>query len=180
MQCSRLFLVVTLLAACGSSSSKSHADGPGPEDAKVFMDAPPVTGLQGLGQKCGMGLPACPANAPDCIGLGLPGGMSSTTFCTPHCDDNATAKTNAQGQFPQMSSGYNPAPDPTKCSAAYTGTVGTPACGVMLSYTPMDNPPKANKTYTGISLGCAIVCGMGNTCPTGLTCNTTVMACFPS
>jgi hypothetical protein len=44
----------------------------------------------------------------------------------------------------------------------------------------MDNPLQANKLYTGIALGCVILCGAGNTCPTGLTCNASVGLCFPN
>jgi hypothetical protein len=176
MRFSRLVFVCALVA-CGNSKSNNGVDAPKQfEDAKVFMDAPP--GLMGLGQKCGMGLPACPANAPDCIGLALGNGMNSTQFCTPACDMNATAKTNATGQFP--ANGFTPPPSNMACSSAFTGTAGTPLCGVLLAYTPMDTPPKPNKTYTGISLGCVVACGMGNACPTSMTCNTTVMLCFPS
>jgi hypothetical protein len=178
MQRSLLSLAVAVLVACGGSSSKNPDAST--HDSKVFQDSPASTGLMGLGQKCGTGLPACPTNAPSCVGIALPGGGASTQYCTPHCDDNATAKTDATGNFPNSASGFTPAPDPSKCGAAFTGTAGTPACGLFLTYTPMDNPPKPNKTYTGISLGCLVVCGTGNACPTGTTCNTTLMFCFPN
>jgi hypothetical protein len=175
-----MFVALVMMAACGGSSSSKNPDA-SHHDSKTFQDSPAASGLMGLGQKCGTGQPACPANAPDCIALALPGGATSTSYCTPHCDDNATAKTDASGNFPNMAAGYTPAPDPTKCGAAYTGgSVGQPACGLLLGWTPMDNPPKANKTYTGISVGCVVECGTGNACPTGTTCNTGIMVCLPN
>lgn len=141
---------------------------------KVFMDAPPGQGLTGLGQKCDQASP-CPTGM-DCIALGLASG-SSPTFCTPHCLDDGTATTNAMSQFPN--NGFTPAPDPAKCTAAYSGgAVGMPACGVILAYTPMDNPLMANKQYTMIDLGCVVLCSTGNMCPAGTTATTAGSNCF--
>jgi hypothetical protein len=173
-----LLSVVVVLAACGGSSSKNPDAAT--HDSKTFQDAPAGT-LVGLGQKCTT--PSqCPANAPDCVGIALSGGTASTQWCTPHCDDAAAAKTDASGNFPNSAGGYTPAPDPSKCGAAYTGgTVGQPACGLLLGWTPMDNPPKPNKNYTGISIGCVVACGTGNACPTGMTCNTSAgNLCLPN
>ncbi|HEY5922483.1 MAG TPA: hypothetical protein VIV11_12465 [Kofleriaceae bacterium] len=160
----------------GNPDAKVFMDAP-----KVFMDAPPGTGLMGLGQKCGSGQPACPSNAPDCIALGIGGGMASTSYCTPHCLDDGTGMTGSNGQF--SSTAFTPAPDPTKCTGAYTGgSVGMPACGVLLAYTPMDNPLVANKNYTMIDLGCVVLCSTGMGCPTGTTAQMvqTTCFCFPS
>jgi hypothetical protein len=65
----------------------------------------------------------------------------------------------------------SPAPSTTACPAAYSGgSAGTALCGLILSYTPMDNPMVANKMYTGINLGCVVGCGSGGTCPASMTC----------
>ena len=152
-----------------------HPDAPGGGGS----DAPgSASGLMGLGEKCGSGLPACPANAPDCIALGLGGSAVSTSYCTPHCLDNGSGTTNGSGELTTTT----PPPSDAACSAAYTGgSAGMPACGVILSTTPMDNPLKKNTTYTGISLGCVVACGSAAPqCPTGMTCNTTVGLCFPN
>jgi len=168
---SRLFVLLFTsfaLAACsggkgGNNGADGGADGPPPADAPA--------GLTGLGQKCGTGLPACPANAPECFGL-VQGG---TAYCSPDCLVDATGKTNAQGQIPQSGAGsLTPPPDNAKCTAGYTGTVGMPLCAIILSTTPMDNPLKPNTNYTAIKMGCAIVCGTGATCPPGMTCNTSI------
>jgi len=71
-----------------------------------------------------------------------------------------------------------PAPNQGACTAAFTASVGTPACALLLGgYQPADNPMMANKAYTMITIECAISCGTGNTCPTGLTCQ--MGGCFP-
>ncbi|HEX5058853.1 MAG TPA: hypothetical protein VFV99_05805 [Kofleriaceae bacterium] len=165
--------------ACGGDDGGGGNGNPDAKvfmDSKVFMDAPGGGGgLTGLGQKCGSGQPACPTNAPDCIALGLGGGSASTSYCTPHCLEDGSGTTNAQGQLTTTT----PAPDNAKCSAVYTGgSVGMPACGVILATTPMDNPLKANTSYTMIDLGCVIVCGTGMMCPTGTTATTAGSTCF--
>ncbi len=162
-----LFIALTA-SACGGEGGSS-----GP-DATVFMDAPPPTGLTGLGQKC---VPAmmgadCPTNANTCVSVSAGG----AGFCTPLCVTNGSGMTNAQGQFTSVT----PAPNTAACTGAYTGTVGMPACLALLSYTPMDMPLMASKNYTGINIACVIRCGTGNTCDTGLTCNTTFGACLPN
>jgi hypothetical protein len=83
--------------------------------------------------------------------------------------------TNAQGQLATTT----PAPDGTKCTAAYSGgSVGMPACGVILAYQPMDNPMKPNTNYTMIDLGCVVLCSTGNMCPAGTTAATAGSNCF--
>ena len=179
-----LALGATILACSDSKKGGSNADGStGNDDSSNQMDGPGSgsgsSGIQGLGQRCGSGFPTCPTNAPECISVKV-GSGASPSYCTPHCLDNGSATTNAQGQI----SSTTPPPDTAKCTAAYTGgSVGNPACGLILSYQPMDNPLKPNKTYTQIVLGCIVACSMpGNTCPTGMTCNTgvTPAMCFPN
>ncbi|MBA3393591.1 MAG: hypothetical protein H0T89_13160 [Deltaproteobacteria bacterium] len=168
---SRLLVSFIALAAsaCGGEGGSTAPD------ATVFQDAPPPPpGLTGLGQKC---VPAmmgadCPANADVCVSV-TAGGAG---FCTPLCVANGSGMTNAQGQFTTVT----PAPNTATCTGAYTGTVGMAACLALLSYTPMDMPLMASKNYTGINIACVIRCGAGNTCDTGLTCNTTFGACLPN
>ena len=167
-----LFAASLILMACSSNSSPPK----GP-DAKTFsdapggpMDAPAGGGETALGKKCSSPTD-CPTNAPDCVGF-----QGTTSYCTPLCDMNATDTTNAMGQF---TSTITPAPNDGTCTAAFTGTIGTPKCGALLAWTPMDNPPKANTKYTNISMGCVVLCGANNTCPSGMACNSSVGACFP-
>jgi hypothetical protein len=169
MHLSRLFSICLLVGAAACSGG----GGKGGNNADAAVDTPPdmPPALTGLGQKCGTGLPACPANAPECFGLVANG----TAYCSPDCLTNGTGKTNAQGQFPApgQPGSLMPPPDSSKCTAAFTGTVGMPVCAVILSTTPMDNPLKANTNYTAVSMGCAIVCSSGM-CPPGMTCNTSI------
>lgn len=172
-----VFLVVLTsfaVVACGDDGGST------PTDAKVFLDAAaqqdaPPAGITGLGQKCGTGLPACPANASECVGL-LAGGAG--TYCTPKCLVGGTGTTNAQGQFTAI----NPAPNNGTCTAAYTQSVGMGTCGVIMATVPNDNPLMPNKAYTGIEFGCAVLCGAASACPTGLTANNSlgVCLCFPT
>lgn len=169
MRLSIVLFTSLVLAACsgggkgGNNGADGGADGPPPVDAPA--------GLTGLGQKCGTGLPACPASAPECFGL-VQGG---TAYCSPDCLTGGTGKTNAQGQFPASGTGsLTPPPDNTKCTTGYTGgTVGMPVCAIILKTTPADNPLKPNTSYTAINMGCAIVCTSGM-CPAGMTCNTSI------
>jgi len=167
----RLSFVFSICFAAAAAACGGGGGGGNNNDAAVDVpvDMPPA--LAGLGQKCGTGLPACPANAPECFGLVANG----TAYCSPACVSGGTGKTNAQGQFPQTGTGsIMPPPDNAKCTAAYTGTVGSPVCAVILSTTPADNPLKPNTNYTAIKAGCAIVCGSGATCPPGMACNTSI------
>jgi hypothetical protein len=175
--------LAAVAVACGGGSSKTNPD------AKVTKDGSNTpldgsgsgSGVTGLGQACGSNLPACPSSASMCVAIAISSTASSTSFCTPTCDTGATATTNGSGQFPGSASGYTPAANPADCTSAYSGgSAATPECGLVLAYTPMTEPPADNTQYTGISLGCVVVCGTGNTCPTGMTCNTTVGACFPN
>ena len=174
---SRRLFVVSLAAlalalfACGGDGGKSDDDSGTPPEEAGAGD------LTGLGQKCGGSLPACPANAPDCVGLTQNGGR----YCTPHCLMGGSGMTNGQGALPLGT--ITPPPDTAICTGAFTGTVGTPSCGLILALAPPDNPLQPDKAYTGINLGCLISCGAGNTCPTGYTCMTppgVMPTCFPN
>ena len=171
----------SLVIACGGGGGGGPKliDGPSKTpDAKVFMDAAAGSGVKGEGQACSMTAP-CPTGM-DCIALGKAGGASTTSYCTPHCDDNATATTNGSGVF-AGGSAFTPPPN-NNCATMYTATPGMGACGVILSTTPADNPLKPNTTYTKISLGCVVVCGTGNVCPTGMAADTAdfgACLCFP-
>jgi hypothetical protein len=159
------------LSACSPSDGGSRIDTvDAPKAIDAAIDTPPAN-LSGLGQKCGQGMPACPANASECVGL-----QGTASFCTPKCASGATGMTNASGQLTTTT----PPPNNQTCSSAYTGTVGMPVCGVILTVVPADNPLVANKAYSGIDLGCVITCGTGGACPASTTCNTTVGACFPN
>jgi len=164
MRLAHLFVVslfaVSMSAACGDDGG----GGGGGVDAPKVIDAPMIdapAGLTGLGQSCDPAMmdADCPANAPSCIGLA--GGTK--TYCTPLCLTNGSATTDGTGQITTTT----PAPTPATCTGAYTGAIGTAACGVILTYTPMDATLMPNKAYTGISLGCAIRCSAAGTCPTG-------------
>ncbi|MBS1118519.1 MAG: hypothetical protein H6Q90_747, partial [Deltaproteobacteria bacterium] len=158
----------SVFVACGGGGSSGNPDAaPGGADAPPSIDAPPA-GLSGLGQSCDQAAPTCPASAPSCVALNL-GGVASKGFCTPKCLTGGTAKGAAMNQFTNI----NPAPNPAACAAGYSGTVGVPQCGVVIAFTPMDTTIVVNNNYTGIEMGCAIACGTGNACPSGLAPDTT-------
>jgi len=172
----RLFVVcfaalsLALFACGGDGGGSSTKDAP-PPPQEAGGD------LAGLGQKCGTGLPTCPANAPDCIGLEQNGGR----YCTPRCLEAGAGMTNPQGALPLNT--ITPPPDNAVCTGAFTGTIGTPACQLILATEPAHNPLMASTNYTGIRLGCLISCGANNTCPTGYTCMTpagVTPTCFPN
>jgi hypothetical protein len=159
------------LAACGGGSSSKTADAkPAGPDASTTPDAPgggtpdaAAAGLTGLGQKCDPQANTCPSTSPDCVTVV----QNGPYWCTPHCLDNGTGMTNAQGALTTVSPNPN-----NSCTTEYSGTVGSGACGIILSTTPADNPLKASTNYTGISLGCVVKCGTGDTCPDSMACQT--------
>ena len=182
MRLSRLFSTTLVIGiattatifACGGGGGGGQPDAKQFKDAKVFMDAGP--GLTGLGQSCGGSAdPACPANASDCIG---PGGSDS--FCTPICDMNGSGSANGSGQL--LFSAITPAPNNATCTAAFTGSAGTPSCYATVMSTPtLGTTP--NQHYTGIQIDCAVLCGTGSgsgPCPTGMTCNAASGICLPN
>lgn len=151
-----LFAVLASLAlfACGGDGGSTRPD------AQVFMDAAidaPPPGVTGLGQKCGAGLPACPANASECFGIA---GTNGNMYCSPKCVAGGTATGGANNQLTNI----QPAPN-NSCTTSYSGGVGMGVCGVILAFTPMDAQIVNGKAYTGVDVGCAILCGAGNTCP---------------
>jgi hypothetical protein len=156
-----LFFVLAALAlvACGGEGGSTRPD------AQVFMDAAidaPPPGVTGLGQKCGAGLPACPANASECFGLA--GVSNQNMYCSPKCVTAGTATGGANNQLTNV----QPAPNSATCAASYSGGIGQGVCGVVLAFTPMDAQIVNGKAYTGVDFGCAILCGAGNTCPASL------------
>ena len=164
-----LFLLVAsfALVACGDDGGSTAPD------AKVFMDAAvdaPPAALTGLGQKCGAGLPACPANASECFGIA---GTNGNTYCSPKCLTGGTATGAANNQLTNI----QPAPN-NSCTTSYSGTVGMAGCGVILSFSPMDNPTVVGKAYTNVEAGCAIRCGAGNACPPSTVPQTLGAACL--
>ncbi len=174
------------LLGCGNVQAKQKPDASESVDAPSQLDdAPPTdaaldapvdgtpgdgapTGLMGLGQRCTTASD-CPASAPLCINAGDP----NKSFCTAVCVDNGTATTDAQGQFNQIT----PPPDNAACAAAFNGQTGMPVCALIGSYTPPDNPPLPNTTYTQVQLLCAVACS-SNQCPTGLSCSSNGL-CLP-
>lgn len=165
----RSFLFVSMvlgLAACGDDGGSSPVDAP---PADMAVDTPAAT--MGLGQICSQSMP-CPANAPACLSTQ----GATMGFCSALCADNAMGMTDAQGNLPLAN--VTPAPNQAACTAAFSASVGTPSCALILGgYMPPDNPMMASKAYTMIDLACAIECGPNNTCPTGLTCQDG--GCFP-
>jgi hypothetical protein len=112
----------------------------------------------------------CPAEAPLCTGF-----QGTTTYCSPRCVTNGTATGAANNQF----TGITPAPSNALCTAAYHATVGMPMCvGILNGFMPADNPLVVGKAYTNINMTCAVQCGAANACPTGMTMNTSLGACF--
>jgi hypothetical protein len=158
-----VFVASMAVVACGGDDGGgvTTPDGPPPDTA------PPA--LMGLGQKCGAGLPACPANATECFGIG---GTNGNMYCSPKCLTAGTA-TGAAGNQLEMIQGQGN----TSCMTSYTGTVGMGMCAVILKFDPMDNPIVVGKTYTGLELGCAIHCGAG-ACPSGLVPTTLGSRCL--
>ena len=150
---------LVVVAACGGGGSDDNK-----VDAAVIVDSKPIDaapiGVTGLGQKC-TGDAECPANAPVCIGVA---GGPMVRFCTPKCLTGGAGTWTGDTFMPLM-----PAPTLAACTNAYTGSVGQGACGVILATTPNDNPLVVNKMYTGIELGCVVLCGANMACPTGMT-----------
>lgn len=182
MHMSRLFVMSCLLGsalvACGDDGGKTGGNVDAPKQIDAAIDAPGGGNAPtGLGKKCTQPTD-CPASASECIGLA----MGTNSYCTPKCVTGGTGMTNAMGSLPLNA--VNPPPNNAACTSAFTGTtvVGTPACVVILSTTPADNPLMANKQYTQIELGCVVVCGTGNTCPMGMTAKTlgSACACLPN
>ena len=181
MRLSRLLIVTVLLGVCFATGfGCGGGGGGGNPDAKVFKDAlvpqDAPAALTGLGKKCDQAMNGadCTAEAPLCTGF-----QGTTTYCSPLCVTAGTATGAANNQFTAIT----PAPNDTTCSSAFHGTVGMPRCvGILNNFMPADNPVVVNKAYTNINMTCAVLCGAGNTCPPGMTMNTSLgaCACFPT
>lgn len=169
-------LVVSMFAACGGDDG----GGGGGVDAPKVIDAPMIdapAALMGLGQRCvpSMGGADCPTTVPVCLSMGA---GAAVGFCSALCVDGGAGMTDAMGAL-QLTA-ITPAPNTAACTSAYMGgAMGTPACNALLATTPAHNPLMASTNYTAIRIACIVRCGTGNTCPTGLSCNTTAMACLP-
>jgi hypothetical protein len=165
------------LFACGGDDG--GGGGGGMPDAKVFTDAPaqmdaPPAMLMGLGQKCVPSMMGadCPSSANGCLSFAS---GATSGICTKLCVASGTFMTDA------MSQPTNVNPDPTTqnatCTAIYSGTTGSGACEAFVNIMPAP-PLQANMNYT-FAAACIVKCGAGNTCPSGLTCDTQVMWCKP-
>ena len=159
------FAMTTGLVACsGDDGGISTVDA---ARIDAGMDA---LNLTGVGQLCNDNSP-CPQNAPICLTFS---DTATNGYCTPLCQDDHMATTNAQGMFPQGSLTL-PAAATQMCVDAFSGSTGSPRCGLAIDVQPaIAGAPAPNTTYT-IDYACGIVCGTGNTCPTGLVADTTVV-----
>lgn len=167
---------ISALVACGGSGGdddgQQQIDAPGSTiDAPGGnIDAPMASGA--LGQICNQTM-TCPSSAMLCLRFSA---TAANGYCSLVCAPQQMNMPNAQGQFPRP-----PTTTDAACAAQFSGTVGTPICGVVLSNTlqppvPQGQQPNQNTTYT-YDAACIITCGTGNTCPTGLTCQSG--ACLP-
>jgi hypothetical protein len=116
-----------------------------------------ATGPTGLGTKCDVAKANsdCPTSAPLCTELG------NGSYCSPRCISNGTGFGTSGGGF-YMSV---PAPNDTVCKSAFDQAIGEPACGLVTSWIPMDDPIVADKAYSGLEWRCVVKCGTGNACP---------------
>lgn len=175
----RLFLSVTILSALVVGCGGGKGGGGGGDD-DVVIDAPDVppppdapAALSGLGQVCQVAMQGadCPTTAPGCLQFDA---AATTGICTNVCQMANSFMTDAQSQPKNLPSGMA---NDGVCAGIYTGgTEGVPKCDIIVNLNPADNPLKPNKTYT-FDYVCGIDCGAGNTCPGGLTCDTTQMTC---
>lgn len=163
-----LFVLATF-AACGNVKATSDAgvartDAPRLVDAKV--DAP-VSGIHGLGQRCGTNLPDCAADQ-----MCFPTADPNASYCTKICYSGTFTTDSDAGPitFPDSTPG-----DPA-CAAIYSaGPQGTPSCETPYNFVP--SPPLGADTEYSVDFACAISCGAGDACPTGLHCDATI--CVP-
>lgn len=168
----RMILAVTVLAmGCGGDDDSGT-----PPDASVDAppDAPPP--LMGLGQSCnamGDGTD-CPQGS-GCLSFqGSTGGM-----CSPICVTNGSFMTDSNKMIiPSSLMPADASANDGTCSAAYTGTVGTPACHLAGMVNRMPTGALAADTSYTYLIACMIKCGASNECPSGFTCDSSV-ASFP-
>jgi len=173
----RSLLVISsalLFAACGGGGSTNPTpDAPNNtvHDApSVTPDSPPAAA--GLGSKCGTGQPTCPAMLTCLMFQGAQNG-----FCSGVCHMGATFMTDAQGNI--ASTTVVPA-DNAQCQSIFTGSQGTPVCGVQVNTSPTPTTPIQKSTTFTFDAYCAVACGTANACPTGMTCDTQKKLCLPT
>lgn len=171
------FALVLGFVACGGGGGDDGDDDGTTIDAPTSnIDAPggnvdaPAAGA--LGQICNTTM-TCPSSAMLCLRFSA---SAANGYCSLVCAPGQMNMPNAQGQFPRP-----PTTTDAACVAQFSGTVGTPICGVVLSNTlqppvPQGQQPNPQTTYT-YDAACIITCGAGNACPTGLTCQSG--ACLP-
>lgn len=150
-------LSITLFFSAMVAGFGCGGGGDDPSDDPIVE--PPV--ISGLGQKCGPGLPICPASASECIGLQ---GTNGNLYCTPKCVAAAAAIGTEGNGFKDIQPPATPS-----CTTAYTGEVGTGICGVIMGVEPMDNPIVVDKKYSKLEVACYVQCGAGSTCPGGMS-----------
>ena len=189
-----VFAVLVALAACsegggGGGGSPDAASPPPAVDASGAPDAGDVADARadarielgtdagnsvgGFGQKCSQTV-ACPVDAPICV-VSAAGGTEG--LCSIVCADDFAFTTDGDGNVRTLP---GPAADRV-CAAAYTGGVGTSTCQALLGNTfrpPVVGRPSGNTPYTG-DVACAIRCGAGNACPSGLRCDLQYQVCAP-
>lgn len=172
-------LVAVFVIGCGGGGESKP-------DAKVFMDAPmpdASTALTGLGKTCvlAMGGADCPmTGANGCLGPFVMGGTMG--FCTAVCVNNGTFMTGADSKvIPTSVMPADLTAQNATCAGLYVGPTGfSGSCtlgsgGILFNRMPTGNL-MANMNYT-FQIACGIGCGAGNTCPTGMTCETTSLFC---
>jgi hypothetical protein len=160
---------VLLIVGCGGGGDSKP-------DAFVFLDAPAA--LTGLGQRCGAGMPMCPATAPGCLGP-----VGGAGFCTNLCGGttidmmgkgsgtfmtDAASMVVAASVMPPVAQWLD-----APCQMIYSGGVGAASCSSVINRAPAGNFTP-NTTYT-FAVACEIACGAANECPTGFTCDTAAM-----
>jgi hypothetical protein len=138
----------------------------GPDAA---IDAPPVTGLIGLGQKCELANNGadCPTMAPQCVKIT----GATTSYCSPLCL-NAAHAFGVTGGFRNIS----PAPDHAVCAAQYAATVGAGECDVVTRWLPADTTIIVDKDYY-VDMTCKVACGSNDTCPATMKPFTNAFGC---
>jgi hypothetical protein len=120
------FAMTTGLVACsGDDGGISTVDA---ARIDAGMDA---LNLTGVGQLCNDNSP-CPSNAMICLTFS---DTATNGYCTPLCQDDHMATTNAQGQFPQGSLTL-PAAATQMCVDAFSGSPGSPRCGLAIDIQP--------------------------------------------
>ena len=170
---SLLFVLVASSAAvaCGGGGGDDGGNNPDAAPADAAPDAAPA--LTGLGQRCGQGLPACPAGFNGC----LVQNQGAVGICSKTCVASLMFTTNANNPPGIMTINPVPTSQNAACQAVYTGTVGTGTCEALLNIMPAP-PLQPNTNYTAAA-ACVVKAGAGNACPQGLTFQMATGWCVP-